>query len=338
MKNWWRYCRQNKNDSSTMDNYISSALKDWMPYRISEEGENINCRWLYLGDEKITEPFFEDTIGKCRKLTENSRLIRCVSNVEVLPEWAKQIDTIAPTAFIFHISRCGSTLISQLLGLQPANIVLSEVPFFDELLRWGNKNNCMPATLPLLKAAIELVAAKRDDNNTHLFIKTDSWQVHFYNQLRELYPKTPFILLYRRPDEVIRSQQKNRGMQAIPGLINPEIFGFDKNEILQLSLDEYMAKVIESYLQAFIEILKSDTLALPVNYNEGTIGIVNKIAAFTGITINDEEMEMMKERSGFHGKYPGQFFREAKMEEPPHDYLKRAFELYDEAERIRTTR
>jgi hypothetical protein len=318
-----------------MNNYISSVIKNWIPFRLFEEGDTINCRWLYLGDEKIAEPFFEETIAKCRMLPENSRLIRCISNVDVLPEWSQQIETISPTAFIFHISRCGSTLISQLLGLQPSNIVLSEVPFFDELLRNGNKNNNMPATLPLLKAAIDLYGARRDDASTHLFIKTDSWHVHFYKQLRELYPQTPFILLYRRPDEVIRSQQKNRGMQAIPGLIEPEIFGFDKDQIMQLGLDEYMARVIESYLQAFVEIVKTDKLALPVNYNEGAITIVNKIAAFTGISINEKEMEMMKERSGFHGKYPGQIFEEKSLQQTVAPYLVKAFGWYNELERIR---
>ena len=316
---------------------ISLVLKDWIPYRLFEEGGTDYCRWLYLGDEKITEPFFEETIARCRKLPDNSRLIRCVSSVEVLPEWAQQIETVAPTTFIFHISRCGSTLVSQLLDLQPANIVLSEVPFFDELLRSGNKNNSMPATLPLLKASIEILGARRNETSTNLFIKVDSWHVHFYKQLRELYPQIPFILLYRRPDEVIRSQQKNRGMQAVPGLLEPEIFGFDKNEIIQLGLDEYMARVIESYLQAFLQILKADKLALPVNYNEGAIAIVNKIAAFTGITINEKEIEMMKQRSDFHGKYPGQFFAEIKMKEPVPDYLNRAFELYDEVEKIRNS-
>ena len=165
-----------------MTETISSALKNWIPFRLFEEGSTHSCRWLYLGDEKITEPFFEETIAKCRKLPDNSRLIRSVSSIEVLPEWAQEIETIAPTAIIFHISRCGSTLISQLLGMQPANIVLSEVPFFDELLRWGNKNK-MQVILPLLKAAINLYGAKRNEESSRLFIKTDSWHVHFYKQL-----------------------------------------------------------------------------------------------------------------------------------------------------------
>lgn len=319
-----------------MNEIISEEIKNWIPFRLFEEGGNNYCRWLYLGDEKITEPFFEETIAKCRKLPENSRLIRSVSSVEILPEWSKQVESVAPSAFIFHLSRCGSTLISQLLGLQSSNIILSEVPLLDELLRSGNKNNCMPATLPLLKAAIELLAAKRDETSTNLFIKVDSWHVHFYKQLRELYPQVPVILLYRRPEEVIRSQQKNRGMQAVPGLIEPEIFGFDQNEIIQLGLDEYMAKVIETYLAAFIEILQKDKLVLPVNYNEGILSIVKKIATFTSITISEKELNAMENRSNFHAKYPEQIFKEEQQAVSIPNYLGRAFTLYNKVEELRT--
>jgi hypothetical protein len=116
--------------------------------------------------------------------------------------------------------------------------------------------------------------------------------------------------LYRRPDEVIRSHQKNKGRHVVPGLIEPGFFGFDKNEIIHCGLDEYMAKVIESYLRAFVDIVQTDKRTLAVNYNEGAIPIINKIADFTGITISEKEMELMKERSGFSCQIPRtNFFR-----------------------------
>jgi hypothetical protein len=318
-----------------MNERLTAALKDWIPYRLLEESGEDCCRWLYVGDEHFTAPFFNDTIAHCWQLPNNSRLHRCISSVSILPEWSKQMETLSPTAFIFHISRCGSTLLSQLLSLNPENIVLSEVPFFDELLRYGHKKNKMEVTLPLLKAAIELYGAKRDERNKRLFIKTDSWHIHFYKQLRILYPQTPFIFLYRRPDEVIRSQQKRRGMQAVPGVVEPEIFSFDKQAVMLQDLDEYMAKVIETYLVAFKDILLKDKLCLPVNYNEGALTIVEKIAAFSGIQFNEKEMEAMQQRAGYHGKYPDQVFAEEKIQESPAVDLNKAFALYDEVEKIR---
>lgn len=317
---------------------ITAALKNWIPYKLFREEDTACCRWLYTGEEKFTEPFFDDTIATCRKFLYNSKMTRCVSSMEILPEWADSMDAVPPTAFIFHVSRCGSTLVSQLLGLNPANIILSEVPFFDELLRWGHNNKEMKTILPWLGAAVKLYGTKREDVNQRLFIKTDSWHIHFYKQLRELYPTTPFILLYRRPDEVIRSQQKRRGMQAVPGVIEPSVFGFDTNKITTTKLDEYMAAVIETYLTAFIDILKSDRLSFPVNYNEGAIAIVKKIAAITGISLSEQEIAVMKQRSVFHAKYPEQVFEEPSIKDTPPAYMQKVFELYDEAEAIRISR
>jgi hypothetical protein len=319
-----------------MSEQITTAIKNWIPYRLTEENGQEVCRWMYTGNVLFTDPFFTDTIARCKNLDYNSRLLRSISNTAVMPEWGKQTDSIAPSAIIFHISRCGSTLISQLLGLQPANIVLSEVPFIDELLRNGFRKKNMNETLPLVKAAIGLYGTRRTAAQQNLFIKTDSWHIHFYNELRSLYPNVPFILLYRKPDEVICSQQKRRGMQAVPGVIEPEIFGFDINEAIQLSLDEYMGGVIETYLQTFIDILKKDKLAVPVNYNEGAMSIINKIASLTGITISESEKQAMQQRSSYHAKYPEQVFEEAEITESVQPYLQKSFCLYNELERIRT--
>ncbi len=318
-----------------MDNSIQLALKDWIPYKFVTVNDAECCRWLYLGDTPFTAPFFDETISHCRSLPENSQLISTLSSPALLPDWAVQIESVAPTAIIFHISRCGSTLVSQLLALQASSIVLSEVPFFDELLRRGKKEDNND-TLTILKAAVGLYGAKRNGQERNLFIKADSWHIHFYKELRQLYPAVPFILLYRKPDEVLRSQQKNRGMQAVPGVLEPEIFGFNREAIVQMSLDEYMAQVIETYLLAFTEILATDQLAIPVNYNQGALEIVRIIAAATSLEINGNEMEAMQQRAGFHAKFPGQVFAEPAMQQPVPAYLEKAFELYDAVEKIRT--
>ncbi len=318
-----------------MDNTVSAAIKNWIPYRLSEVEDETVCRWLYTGDIPYSKPFFNETILSCRALAINSKLQRSTSSTAMLPQWAQLVDSISPTAIIFHVSRCGSTLISQLLDLQPANIVLSEVPIIDELLRKGFRDNKMSEALPLAKAAISLYSTKRTAEQQQVFIKADSWHIHFYKELRSLYPTTPFIFLYRRPDEVINSQQKVRGMQAVPGLIEPALFGFDAQKTMDLSLDVYMVKVIETYLQAFIAILKTDKLALPVNYNEGAITIVNKIARITGITITAQEMQQMQERSSYHAKHPQQVFEEAPLQAQPPFYMEEVFKLYAAIEQIR---
>lgn len=324
-----------------MNHLVSAALKNWVPYKLMQQtNDELLCKWFYLGNEPIAEPFFNDTISKCKKLSENSKLRNTVSNLSILPHWASCIESIAPSCIVFHVSRCGSTLLSQLLSLQKQTIVLSEVPFFDELLRYGKKENKMQEVLLYLGAAIHLFGAKRMEEQQHVFIKADSWHIHFYKELRQLCPTIPFILLYRKPDEVIRSQQKQRGMQAIPGLIEPELFGFKKEiieTITSIPFDEYMAMVLESYYSAFISVLKTDANAVAVNYNEGGMEILQKTARVTNLEISTAELLNMQQRAGFHAKYPQEKFSEPAITQDVPEYLQQAFALYDELEKLRTT-
>ena len=308
----------------------------WIPIKLYPETDSNLCRWLYVGDKDFNEPFFDETVSACRAgFPENWHLKRSMSTIDMLPEWAKALDSIEPTAFIFHISRCGSTLISQMLGIQPSNIILSEVPFFDDLLRFGKKQDCMQKILPQLKAAVEFYGANRTGKYDQLFIKTDSWHIHFYKELRALYPTVPFFLLYRKPDEVLRSQQKKRGMQALPNYLEADIFGFDKEEIAGMPLDEYMGKVIESYLNAFLDILQKDSMTHALNYQEGAMQLIDTIASVTCLPVPETERLLMQNRAGFHAKFPDQVFSEENPVETIPDFLKRSFELYYTIEDLR---
>lgn len=311
-----------------MEVRVSSALANWIPYKLSFSEDGPYCEWLYTGNEDFTEPFFDDTIAKCRQY--NNRGYKSISSLEVLLPWSREVESIPPSAFIFHVSRCGSTLASQLLALDSSNIVLSEVPFFDALLRAGSR------TQQLLKAAIAFYAPVKNEKK-RLFIKTDSWHIFFYKQLRELYPQTPFILLYRRPDEVMRSQQKRSGMHAIPGLIEPALLGFTENEVQQMDQNEYLGRLLEKYFQAFEHMLSTDDLAIPVNYNEGPIAMIKKIAAITGMPVGFEEMERIKDRALYHAKYPAQVFSEAAISDPVPAWCRAAYERYEALERRRNS-
>ena len=303
-----------------------SPLHQWVPYKLSAEPGQTICRWLYVGDQPFSEPFFDDTIDRCRSYSSFRQ--HSVSNINLLKDWAEELPSVQPTAFIFHISRCGSTLLSQLLGLNPQHIVLSEVPFLDEILRTPYKQEDYPSfeQIPTLQAAIHFYGQKRNGNETRLFIKTDSWHVFFYKTIRALYPGVPFILLYREPREVIHSHRKKRGMQAVPGVIEPAIFGFE--EPLTSDLDVHMANVMEKYFEMFLEIIHDDPNTLLVNYNEGMMRVMENIAAFTNIPLSKEELDQMQERCNYHAKFPEQVFAETTAPEERPSYLEKCLDLH----------
>ncbi|HEY1113708.1 MAG TPA: hypothetical protein VGE66_09100 [Chitinophagaceae bacterium] len=315
----------------------TSELKLWLPYKLLCLQDEILCRWLYIGEKRFVEPFFDETILKCLSHPYNSKRFKSVSSIDLLPQWAWALDHLRPTAFIFHISRCGSTLLSQLLSLAQQNIVISEGPFLDELLRlpFQSRNISEIYSDQLFTAALSFYGQKRMAAERHLFLKTDSWHILFYDRLRRLFPNTLFILLYRKPDEVLYSHQRRRGIHAVPNIIEADLFGFDKDTLNKPDLDWYLAKVLEKYYAAYLEVIKHDSDFILANYSEGMLNIFKRIETKTGIGYSKKEWQRAKERAGFDAKSPDTLFgKQQKASEYP-EYMQTCFALYQQIETFR---
>ncbi|WP_276480698.1 hypothetical protein [Paraflavitalea pollutisoli] len=320
-----------------MQTIVSDAIASWIPYKLFKQDELLYCRWLYTGDRRFTEPFFDETETVCLSYPENAGRHRAVGSLDILPEWSAAMDATEPSAFIFHVSRCGSTLIAQLLGMPEQHIVLAEVPFFDDLLRAHYRGQATDEGLAntLLPAAMRLYGQRRRGDESHLFIKTDSWHLCFYQQLRQLYPSVPFVLLYRSPDEVIRSQRRRRGMQSVPSIIEPAVFGFDAAIGGGLSLDDYMVSVLHCYFTIMLEVVQTDQPVLLVNYNEPIMDIMERVAQASQLTLSASYREQIVERSRYHAKYPDQVFQEPVEDDPLPQGLEPVMEMYRQLDQLR---
>lgn len=313
-----------------------NKLKDWIPYKLVTGNGQVQCHWLNTIGKKFTEPFFDETISKCKSANSRYFTFSSVSDLVTMEEWGQSLDTVDPAAFIFHISRCGSTLVSQMLATSDENIVLAEVPFFDDLLRLPLKENGFDEAEinKLLATAIKYYGQKRRDTgrpheekDKRLYVKADSWHLFFYEQLRRLYPSVPFIFIYRSPNEVFRSHGKVPGMHAVPGLIEPEVFGFTAGDLEYKGPGIYLARVLESYFRQSIKITETDDKFLLLNYNEGPLQMIEKIAAFTNTPLSRQDLSKMMERSLYHSKQPGERFSEEAATHIP-ACLDKAMELY----------
>jgi hypothetical protein len=311
-----------------------SKIEAWIPYKLQSPGEQPLCCWLDTFGKPFIEPFFDETILKCGYANPLRKNFLSTSSLDMMMEWANGIDAVQPDAFIFHISRCGSTLISQLLASSPKNVSLAEVPFFDDILRLPFKHpGFNEAEInSMLKTAVKYYSYKittggeGDKKPERLFIKVDSWHIFYYAQLRRLYPGVPFILMYRSPDEVFRSHRKQAGMHAVPGMIEPELFGFEPS-VVEQNAEVYLANVLAGYLNKYLEIAGNDTQCMLLNYSEGPMQMIKKIASFANINLNPYELLGMEERSHYHSKKPGERFSEDAVAGFP-ACLNNAMELY----------
>lgn len=313
-------------------------LNNWYPIKLYSENNELKCRWEYFKGIEFTDPFFNETILKANCLKANSYYYRSVSDLNILTEWATIVDYVEPTSFIFHISRCGSTLLSQTLGLHNEHIILSEVPFVDDLLKMLTIDEWLINVKyqAILKAAIKLYGRRNNTNKKRLFIKTDSWHLHYLPLFRLLYPSTLFLLLFRKPDEVLYSQQKKRGMHAVPGLISDSVLGIEPNNINVANFDGHMIKVLESYYTLLNKFTQNDHLSLLVNYNEGIEQIIKSLMFYVDIEVDVNYRKLINERCLYNAKFPDQIFKAELLNEKVAPELNDAFALYNELETIRS--
>ena len=193
-------------------------FRNWAPIRIYwREGQPF-VDWCYMGSERYTEPFYYlTTEGKLRQ--PFNVLFRHQTPLEFLGELYEQAPGLAPTGFIFHMSRCGSTLVSQMLASVERNLVISEPPPIDSVLR-ANIVSTSVTDEQRIEWLKWIVGALGQDRNgeKYYFIKFDSWSAIDLDLIRRAFPEVPWVFLYRNPVEVIVSHMRLRGAQMIPGL------------------------------------------------------------------------------------------------------------------------
>ncbi len=163
---------------------------DWLPARAALHPSGLYFALRDIGREELHDPFMQETIA---------RLAAAEEFVQILPQdLGRAAPASAPAGLVFHVARCGSTLVSQLLKQQDGLVVYSEPPPVNEILRppqpWSPR---------------ELVAALRSLGDAYArhaggpyIIKCTSWNTLYCELLAAAFPSTPWALCLRDPIEV----------------------------------------------------------------------------------------------------------------------------------------
>src|SRR5688572_17070871 len=111
-----------------------TALAGWVPFRVRLDGDDPVVDWVHAGEERFTAPFFSQTIDRLLRQPFNQLFLQETPMAALLDRHT-EAPGLRPTAFIFHGSRCGSTLLAQMAAAMPQTIVISEAPPVDHVLR-----------------------------------------------------------------------------------------------------------------------------------------------------------------------------------------------------------
>jgi len=286
-------------------------LQNWIPINLTfHPTDGWQICWLDFRDKAFAEPFFEETISIARARQCEGSALKSWSDMNFLMQAAETIPSLAPTAFIFHVSRCGSTLLTQACSTQEENIVISEAPILDEVLRAAEKDPAIgnDQAEKWFKAALNLMGQQRNFTESTFIIKLDCWHIHFYDQLRNWFPDTPFFFLSRRPDEVLASHDKRRGMHAVPGLISKSLLKIDPTIDYGGDFNAYTADVLQQLYHEYSRVSKlHDPKNYFFDYADGVEKMVLEFSLHTAIEIHNPEQ--LSRRLNYHSKYAGQVFK-----------------------------
>lgn len=278
-----------------------TRLPGWTPVRVHAERGTLE--WLFTGELAFDEPFFEDTVQRALRLPY-ALLFPEETSLDELASRPSGPEALPLAGLVFHLSRCGSTLVSRLLRAVPECSALSEPPVVDGVLRARFRVPGLPRERQVawLRAVVAALGARRRPREERLVLKLDSWSAVDLPLLHEAFPGVPWVFVYRDPVEVLVSQMRRRGLQAVPGVLEPELFGMGAGEARAMAPEEYVARVLAAILRSVLD--STAPGGLLVSYDELPGAIPDRIAPHFGLHPDAGARAEMARLAGADAKNP----------------------------------
>jgi hypothetical protein len=309
------------NTPSRIDRIPSAeSLKGWAPVEM-EFGESLPIvKWQDLKKIDFSEPLFFQTLQKLRESDSSSEIC---TGIDELLKIQSNLDSIEPTGFIFHVSRCGSTLVSNALRALEDTIVISEAQpvaaatwlFFDQVGKDQGHNLFRSV---ILRAVVRALGQRKLGTERRYFIKFSSLEVLFIEHIKRLWPAVPWLFVIRNPIEVIVSNLRKGAtwtrFQSEPDVATSAL-DCSVGEAVDLTREEYCARMIGRTCRSALEHAGDNSLF--VDYNQLTPETLLRIARFFGVEPSIDELLGMEKAATRYSKDPskGGFIPDAKAKQ-----------------------
>lgn len=285
--------------------YISES-PGIIPIAVDPQGDGA-LYWADIGDYPYREWQHIFTI---KTLAETGKIKNAFkSPMDILLDDDLFTDGIEPSGLIFHVSRCGSTLLGKSIARLDENIVVNQgAPlqrgFWAYLTRdWSDGLTTDERSLRMFRNLALAMTRKRASEQSTAFVKFISWNTLYVDFIRRTFPDVPAVFLYRDPVEVIASVKKATTAALVAKTTRQAGFlvgdSFEKAQ--GMSDVEYLAHCYANYFKA---VLKSDHDGLSIieypHVTPGNLSIILGQGLNYPIDIN--RLSRMKEQFKVHSK------------------------------------
>ncbi len=279
-----------------------APLPGWLPAEVVKIDGRHLVTWVHFGRRRLTESFYGDDLTLARRRPLN-RLLSFRTPLSDLPAWARVIPALEPAGLVFHMSRCGSTLVAQMLAAPARHVVLSEPAPLDAIVRLDDHDAA--AKLVLLRAMAAILGQARNPGEDNCFLKLDCWHTLSLPLFRRAFPRAPWVFLYRDPVEVMVSHMRRRGMQMVPGLTPPATFGLDLPD--GVPNEDYCARVLAAICEGALRHYTGGG-GLLIDYRQLPEALFTTILPHFGVAVSEAEADALRHAAMRDAKAPEQAF------------------------------
>lgn len=279
-------------------------LAGWLPIALGGDPRRPTVDWCWFGDVRLSDPFFDHTVERC--LRDPFRLLfRHRTGIDQLLHAQRTAPGPVPSGFVFHMSRCGSTLAAQMLAELPSVQVISEASIVESVLAASG----LPADqcAERLRAVLGVLGRPRHPGVQHAVVKFDSWHPVHLPVIRRAFPEVPWVFLCREPLEVLVALDQVGGARLVPGAVDPADLGLTPAQARELSSEDNLAAVLAAICRAALR-HHEPLQARVVDHRDLPAAVWQQLPDLFRLPCTDDDRQRMQGRAGFDGKQPERRF------------------------------
>ncbi|HEX4862210.1 MAG TPA: hypothetical protein VFV07_13315, partial [Rhizomicrobium sp.] len=205
-------------------------------------------------------------------------------------------DSAAPAGFLFHMSRCGSTLAARMSACIADVLTLSEWPAMSETVALAHRLGPEQGTV-LLRAM--LAAFCRRGAAHRLIVRFDAHNTLALPMVAHASAQTPVAFLYRDPVEVLVSYARDSGIEA--AFAGNFAAMWNAGDLRGLGKDDLTARGLARICESAASHIGTKG-GLAVNYREIPDAVTDVILPRFGITADDAAREAMQRVARMNAK------------------------------------
>ena len=302
----------------------------WTPIRFDFSGTAPAVDWADLSGERFVEPFFDQTVVRWASGPRSKQLVRTGLEALVALDTEPSLD---PAGMIFHLSRCGSTLVSKLLSTLPGVVVISEPSPLNSLLGLDPNKVDRAVLIQVVRLMVRALGRRRHADEHRLILKCTSWNVRQRSILAEAFPDTPWTWVQRDPARVVASL-----LAEPPGWLRlqdwpqhaKQRFGMNPAAVPAMAPAEFAAHAVGSMLEAAAD--ADPTGRLCIDHADLPEAVWRRVIPHFGLAADDDAIARMTAESRFYSKdsAPREFTGDAPEHRAVTDEIRQAAQRFAE--------